>query len=192
MSKALSQIRIACMGDSLTEGYGIDPTQCWPELLASATGIQVYNSGISGVTTAGMLARFKPMVIDLAPTHCIIMGGTNDVSHGLPIEIIISNIRAMTRHARHHGIQSIIGIPTPVLLDEAVMGAMYPVMRTFAGELASFLDQLRQFAKEDGQPVINFGKGLVPEHFLPDGVHPNEAGHAQMAQNAAEVVKALG
>ncbi|MDX1409252.1 MAG: GDSL-type esterase/lipase family protein [Saprospiraceae bacterium] len=187
----MSQIRIACMGDSLTEGYGIDLSQRWTDLLAADIGIEVFNSGISGDTTAGMLARFKPMVIDLNPTHCIIMGGTNDVSHGLPIEIIISNIRAMTRYARHYGIQSIIGIPTPVLIDEADWGAMYPAMRAFAGQLEVYLERLRQFAVEDDQPVIEFGKGLGAEHFLPDGVHPNEAGHAQMAQNAVEVVGRL-
>ena len=67
------------MGDSLTEGYGIPQHTRWSNLLANETGLPIINSGISGDTTAGMLARFKPMVLDHQPSHVIIMGGTNDI-----------------------------------------------------------------------------------------------------------------
>ena len=105
---------LACMGDSLTEGYEIDPKRRWTEIVASTLSVTVINSGISGDTTNGMLSRFHRMVIAQSPSHCIIMGGTNDLAHNLPDDLIISNIRAMTRHARHNTIATIIGIPTPV------------------------------------------------------------------------------
>ena len=179
------------MGDSLTEGYGIEASKRWTDILASEIGIKVINSGISGDTTTGMLARFGSMVIDLAPTHCIIMGGTNDVSHGLQTELILSNIRVMTRRARHHGIKSIIGLPTPILADEQLLGSMYAPMLEFAHLMEVFTARLRQFAEEDGQPLIDFGQGMIQEHFLPDGVHPNEQGHTLMARNAQTVIRGL-
>jgi lysophospholipase L1-like esterase len=74
----MNKPKIVCMGDSLTEGYMIDLSQRWSEVLKKSLGIDLLNSGISGDTTGGMLARFKPMVIDHHPTHVIIM--TNDVS----------------------------------------------------------------------------------------------------------------
>lgn len=179
------------MGDSLTEGYGIDVSKRWTDILASDLGIKVINSGISGDTTTGMLARFGSMVIDQFPTHCIIMGGTNDVSHGLQTELILSNIRVMTRRARHHGIQSIIGLPTPILMDEELLGAMYAPILEFADLMEAFTARLRQFAEEDGQLLIDFGQGMTKAHFLPDGVHPNEEGHALMARNAQTVIRGL-
>ena len=187
----MSQMILACMGDSLTEGYDIIPSKRWTDILASNLGIKVINSGISGDTTTGMLSRFGSMVIDQAPTHCIIMGGTNDVAHGIPTELIVSNIRAMTRRARYHGIQSIIGLPSPILVDEQHLGSMYAPMLEFADQMDAFTGRLRQFAEEDGQPLIDFGQGMVKEHFIPDGVHPNEEGHAQMAQNAGSVIREM-
>ncbi len=138
-----------------------------------------------------MLARFGSMVIDRGPTHCVIMGGTNDVSHGIPTELIVSNIRAMTRRARHHGIQSIIGLPTPILVDEQLLGPMYEPMLEFSGHMQGFTARLKQFAEEDGQPLIDFGQGMIKAHFLPDGVHPNEEGHAHMARRAQSVIRGL-
>ncbi len=109
----MGNTKIVCIGDSLTAGYGLEPNENWPFLLAKELKIEVINSGISGDTTSGMLARFKAMVIDHKPTHTIIMGGTNDLSLNLTDEQILSNILAMTRYARHHNIETIIGIPTP-------------------------------------------------------------------------------
>ena len=114
----MTKSKIVCMGDSLTEGYGIANHSDWPTLLGA--NWDVINSGISGDTTAGMLSRFHPMVIDHHPTHVIILGGTNDCSFNLPIDAIISNIMAMTKLARHHGIVSIIGLPTECFLDDFI------------------------------------------------------------------------
>ena len=53
---------ILFLGDSLTAGYGLSPDQAFPALAESmlkkkGKAVKVINSGISGETTAGGLAR---------------------------------------------------------------------------------------------------------------------------------------
>jgi len=180
---------IVCHGDSLTEGYDIDLSQRWTDLLQLSIDAQIINSGISGDTTAGMLARFKPMVIDHAPSHVVIMGGTNDVSHRIPFDLIMSNIQTMTRQARHYGIESVIGLPTPVFVQSDVLGdAEVLLMGEFALQMQKFNERLKQFARADGWSVIDFGTGMHADLFLNDGVHPNEAGQIVMMNNAKDVL----
>lgn len=93
--------KVVCIGDSLTEGYGIQEHERWSNLVADQSEIEIINSGISGDTSAGMLSRFNKMVIKLNPTHVIITGGTNDLLLNIPDNQIIANILAMTRYARH-------------------------------------------------------------------------------------------
>ncbi|RLD20687.1 MAG: hypothetical protein DRI69_05745 [Bacteroidetes bacterium] len=186
----MEQLKIVCHGDSLTEGYDIDLTVRWTDLLQQQfVDAQIINSGISGDTTAGMLARFKPMVIDHEPTHVIIMGGTNDVAQRIPFDLIISNIHAMTRQARHFGITSIIGLPTPVFVQEDMSyNVELSLMQEFALQMIKYNARLKQFAEADDWTVIDFGKSMHMDAFLNDGVHPNEDGQIVMMHAAKEVL----
>ncbi|HKJ99099.1 MAG TPA: hypothetical protein VJ959_09270 [Desulfotignum sp.] len=57
-------MKIICHGDSLTRGSDIATPHTWTALLGNQLNIPVVNTGISGDTTAGMLARFAgPVVI---------------------------------------------------------------------------------------------------------------------------------
>ena len=73
---------IACLGDSLTYGYGIPRPKVWTTLLARRTGIDVRNCGINGDTTGGMLARFHQHVVQAGADAVLIMGGFNDLALG--------------------------------------------------------------------------------------------------------------
>ncbi|NNF34681.1 MAG: hypothetical protein HKN68_11255 [Saprospiraceae bacterium] len=175
-------VKIVCMGDSLTEGYGIQPLTDWPTLLGQHC--KVINAGISGDTTAGMLSRFHPMVIEEQPNYVIIMGGTNDCSFNLPVDTIVSNIMAMTKLARHHGIISIIGLPTKCFVDVDIdFNDLFISYRSFAKRLDKFRNKLNQMAELKDLTVIDFSIGLTKDHYLDDGVHPNEAGHRLMYEN---------
>ena len=187
-------MRLVCLGDSLTEGHGIDSDACWVSLLRACSHIETYNSGISGDTTTGMIGRFKSSVIDYDPTHVIIMGGTNDIFHGLDINFIISNIRAMTRQARHKSIQSIIGIPPSAIEFEGSSGDTLMLNEYYNSQvkkLDKFRERLRIWCVEDNQPIIDFGSGLVADAFLGDGLHPNDKGHRIMFENARPVIENL-
>ncbi|MEZ4555818.1 MAG: GDSL-type esterase/lipase family protein [Caldilineaceae bacterium] len=62
---------IVAMGDSLTEGMGVDPADAYPaqlerRLLADGHNVEVVNAGISGETTSGALSRVN-WVLGLEP-----------------------------------------------------------------------------------------------------------------------------
>lgn len=181
----MKKIKIVCLGDSLTEGFGVARDERWSDLLAKELPFEFINEGISGDTTGGMLARFDSDVIAHQPSHLIIMGGTNDLSFNLPDGMIISNILAMTRRARQHQIAAIIGIPTP-FHDELYIFSddQFLTSQSFSERLTGYQRQLKIFAQEDGLPVIDFSEGMGPSFFLSDGVHPNAAGHELMKSHA--------
>ena len=92
MSNNRKETKIVCMGDSLTEGYGIPKNTRWTSLLEKDYEIDVVNAGISGDTTTGMLSRCERLLIEYNPSHLLILGGTNDLWFGLKDEFILSNI----------------------------------------------------------------------------------------------------
>ncbi len=187
---SMKKTKIVCMGDSLTEGYGIRPQSAWTSLLGQH--FEIINSGISGDTTAGMLSRFHPMVIDHHPSHVIIMGGTNDCSFNLPVDVIISNIMAMTKLARHHDIISIIGLPTRCFFDHPPeFNDLFLSISSFVDRLDEFREKLQKMATFKDLMVIDFAQGLKEEYYLADGVHPNEAGHQMMYENVFKSLATL-
>jgi acyl-CoA thioesterase I len=175
--------RIVCMGDSLTEGYDIRTGSSWPFLLDKTTKHNFINSGICGDTTAGMLARFREMVIVHEPDYVIIMGGTNDISFNISDNQIVSNIKSMTRLARHHNIQSVIGIPPPFFLPGMYDDLLFIGLPELKNRLLEFDVILRRYIESDNQPTIDFTVGMKQEYYLHDGLHPNEKGHNLMAEN---------
>ncbi|MEZ4836115.1 MAG: GDSL-type esterase/lipase family protein [Caldilineaceae bacterium] len=75
-------IRVVAMGDSLTEGLGVDPDQAYPaqlarKLVADGYNVDVINAGISGETTSGARSRVD-WVLSLDPDVVILATGGND------------------------------------------------------------------------------------------------------------------
>ena len=69
-------MKIVCLGDSLTYGYGVPRKDGWVSLAAQATGHTLVNRGVSGDTTGGMLARFARDVLAQRPRRVLLMGPT--------------------------------------------------------------------------------------------------------------------
>ncbi|NNL93603.1 MAG: hypothetical protein HKO66_15280 [Saprospiraceae bacterium] len=181
----MSQNKIVCMGDSLTDGYGLDENVRWTNLLSQVLDVEVINSGISGDTTAGMLNRFYNMAISFKPNYIIIMGGTNDISMNIPDNFIIANILAMTRLAKHHGIIAIIGIPTPYFIPDVDSEERQFIDDVrLQSRISAFQKSLIDFAVSDDLAYIDFSSDMKRSHFMEDGLHPNEEGQKIMAEYA--------
>ncbi|MDP7317372.1 MAG: GDSL-type esterase/lipase family protein, partial [SAR324 cluster bacterium] len=61
---AAEQVRILALGDSLTEGFGVDETEAYPAvleqlLLEQGYAVRMINGGVSGSTSASALSRLK-------------------------------------------------------------------------------------------------------------------------------------
>lgn len=178
---------IVCLGDSLTEGYGIDLNKAWPNRLKKF--YTIVNSGISGDTTAGMLSRLDRDVFIHKPELTILMGGTNDIYFDLPINLILSNIKTMVRQLSKQGIPSIIGIPSLSYLSaQSEHFGHFINQIDYEQKLKRFTKKLAMYGFDDGQMTIHFNDGLNKNHFLEDGIHPDEKGHEIMAENAKSTI----
>ena len=76
-------MKLICIGDSLTFGYGVRTFQRWTRLCAQETGWEIVNEGISGDTTGGMLVRLRALLADrdicVQRPLVLLMGGANDI-----------------------------------------------------------------------------------------------------------------
>src|SRR5512134_2261679 len=82
--------RVAFLGDSLTEGWGLSADEAYPALLARELArrgrpIRALNAGRSGDTVAQGLARL-PGVLQESPDVLVVALGTNDALRGLSVE----------------------------------------------------------------------------------------------------------
>ena len=60
-------MKICCLGDSLTAGYGVRPENCWVSLLNHRTSYTWINCGIPGDTSLGMLTRLRTDILPQKP-----------------------------------------------------------------------------------------------------------------------------
>ena len=99
--------RIVILGDSITAGYGLDPSQAYPALLQQkidATGLPftVVNAGVSGDTTSGGLRRIGWALGPGADVLVIALGG-NDGLRGISPKQTAENLAGIVEGARAKG-----------------------------------------------------------------------------------------
>lgn len=182
-------MRIVCIGDSLTYGYGVARFQTWvsqvDQRLKEAYGpaSEAINCGINGDTTGGMLARFQRDVLDASPNMVLLMGGANDLFCEASPAMFQPNLMAMAQQASKRNILPVIGIG-PGLLPDQVPTAWASLTDFY--QIPHVMDQYRtwllRFGSSFGFPVIDFAQAVpLQEDYFLDGLHPNQKGHARMA-----------
>ena len=190
---------LVCHGDSLTEASDLDDPAIWTSLVEGRLKIKVLNSGIGGDTTAGLLSRFYPDVVEHRPDYVLIMGGTNDLWWDLDIKLIQANIFTMTCQAEYHHIVPLVGLPIPMVIERARnQDFMAPQggYKKCMEKLAVLVRNLTTLAQQNDIACLDFyhpfwnESGAVEEkYFLEDGLHPNKAGHRLMAKQTAELLQ---
>ena len=178
---------VLVFGDSITDGYGLDRSKAFPALLQQKVDVagwpvQVVNGGLSGETSAAGLRRIGWLL--KRPVDFLLLElGANDGLRGVPLAETRKNLRAIIDRARESYPQ----------LECIVAGMRIPpnLGSRYAEEFAAIYPQL---AENSGAALIPFlleGVGGVPELNLPDGIHPNEAGHRILADNAWAVIEPM-
>ncbi|HET7840525.1 MAG TPA: SGNH/GDSL hydrolase family protein [Terriglobia bacterium] len=177
--------RVVFLGDSITDGW---------DLAKSFPGKPYVNRGISGQTTAQMLVRLYPDVIDLHPAVLIILAGTNDIAGNngsQTITMVEENLQAITELATQHGIKVILCTLTPVsdYTSHPQTGHRPPA------DILKLNEWLRSYAAKEKLGFVDYfsatvdEKGMLREGFSEDGLHPNAKGYALMAPVAEEVIE---
>jgi len=175
------------IGDSLTSGYGLEPSLAFPALIqekinARGWNFKVINSGQSGDTSAGGLSRMDWLLKSRVDVLVLELGG-NDGLRGLPVEVTKKNLQAIIDRTRARYPESKIilaGMKVP-----PNMGQLYS---------RQFEDIFRELAKKNKAALIPFileGVGGVRELNLPDGIHPTAKGHQIVADNVWKVLEPM-
>ncbi len=170
---------VLCLGDSLTEGYGLNKEEAWPALLEGlikADGINdltVINAGISGSTSASAVSRLKWHLKSLKkPAIVILELGPNDGLRGLDPKATEANLLNVIRLAKDNDLR--------VLLAGMQMPPNYGPKYT-----DEFKAVFPRLAKSQGLDLIPFfleGVAAQPKLNLADGIHPNADGYKIIAK----------
>ena len=179
-------ITIVALGDSLTEGYGVEEHQAYPALLEARLQKEgfcctVINAGISGETSNGLLSRID-WVLSLKPDIVILCTGANDGLQGLDYHLIQNNISRMVRTFKEQQV-------TVVLAGMKMLVNYGPsYTEPYARLYAEIADQ------EQILFIPFFLEGIAgkPELNLADGIHPNAKGYQIIAASVyPHVLKAI-
>lgn len=184
-----SAIRVACVGDSLTQSTEY-PYDLWMLLDTSEYTVRNYGVGATTVTldseTPYMNTSVFQSALDFQPDIVIIMLGTNDAQpslHKFNSSFVGDYVKIV---AAFQGLSSDpeiwVVLPPPVFSDQD--GKMDPEYFKL-----TIIPSIEQAAKENDLPVIDVYSALAgyPNYF-PDGVHANSEA-AELIAN--EVYKAI-
>lgn len=169
---------ILFFGDSLTAGYGLeDPNLAFPGLIQKKIDSEnlpyrVINAGLSGETTAGGLRRLDWVLRQPVDIFVLELGG-NDGLRGLSPKDAQANLQAIIDKVRAKYPQTKI-ILAGMLMPPS-LGADYT--RAFAAIYPTL-------AEKNHLTLIPFvleGVGGVRGLNQPDLIHPNQKGHAIVA-----------
>ncbi len=178
---AQAKTTIVFLGDSLTEGYGLEKTEAFPFLFQQALkakgykDIKVINAGISGSTSASAPSRLK-WYLRIKPTILVLALGANDGLRGVNPQAMKKNLATTIQLALDRKIQVVLaGMKIP-----RNYGSQY------TREFESVYPELAEEFKIPLIPFLLDGVATHPEMNLPDGIHPNSKGHQIIAKHILE------
>jgi acyl-CoA thioesterase I len=178
---------ILVLGDSLSQGFGLAPSEAYPMLLAKklrAAGLkfQVTNASATGGTTEGGLERL-PAHLKRKIDIFILELGINDAFRGVQIDQIQENLQQIIDKvkARNPSARVVIaGMQLPNYATDDYVSAFGKMFADLAAKNgAALVPYLLQSVA--GDPSMN----------LPDGIHPNAAGQKVLAETVWHVLEPI-
>ena len=168
---------ILTIGDSLTEGLGVEEEFAYPSVLQrklfkNGYMYKVVNAGVSGETSSGALSRIK-WALTLEPDIVILATGANDGLRGIDPELIKTNISTIIQVLQEKDIV-------------VVLGGMRMVQNLGQDYTTAFAEIYPQIAQEQDVILIPFflaavgGKANLNQA---DGIHPTAEGYRIMVEN---------
>lgn len=181
-------IRYVAVGDSLTSGHGVLPSEAWSALLvdhAISDGndiVLVENLAVSGKTTAEALAEQLPLFRELEPNFATLLIGANDLFASRPVgEFYLDYIALLDGMLDVVPANRLIVMTIPDY-TRTPLGFLYGNKKDFKKRITAYNDFIREQAKIRNVAVVDMHKqskwvmfdvGLLAE----DGIHPSARGH---------------
>lgn len=212
--------KIAFLGDSITESYGASCVEkAYWNLIGQQTGAEVYGYGIGGTTISKRHSFqgeertnrfFESRVDEMIPDADIVVvfGGTNDFGG---CNTAFGHMTDRT-HDTFCGSMHLLLLKLIEKYPAAQLVVMTPLHRSNedddiyddfgerrAGKLSRYVEAIREIAGFYGIPVVDLHRicpiqPRIPsqrERYAPDGLHPNDAGHALVAQRLLGLLNTL-
>ncbi|HYG03865.1 MAG TPA: GDSL-type esterase/lipase family protein [Chryseosolibacter sp.] len=191
---AQEKIKVACIGDSITEGAGIEDGERYPEQLQRllGDGYEVRNYGIGGRTllergdfSYWQEEKYKE-VLAWIPDIVIIELGTNDSKpqNWIYEDSFTEDYRAFIQSFKNLPGKRRIFICTPM-----------PVFKDGGGITAGIvadeiMPAVKQVSKKEKVKLVDLYTAFIGRAELaPDGIHPNAEGAKLIAENVFAVIK---
>ncbi len=175
--KAQEAFTVLFLGDSLTEGLGLETEQAFPNLIdkrlkAEGYNISIINAGISGSTSASALERMQ-WYVRSRPDLVILSLGANDGLRGLDVDNMKRNLAETIEFAQSNGIKvALTGMLTPPNMGEEYTTSFAKVFPDLAAEY-----------NLDFMPFLLQDVAGIPELNQADGIHPNLEGSRIVADH---------
>jgi len=187
LQKQRNPIKIACVGDSITEGSDY-PNELWM-LLGSNFTVRDFGHGGTTVSLDAPTPYMQQAVFqeakDFQPDIVIMMLGTNDALPDFQMYnsfFVDDYLRIISEFQTLQSKPQIwIVLPPPIFHDGTGLSTEFFTQ--------NIIPKIQEVANQTNLPTINVYAALIshPDCF-PDGVHPNTEGSKLIAQ---EVYKAL-
>ncbi len=178
---------ILFFGNSLTAGYGLEPSQAFSALIAKRIDslnlpYQVVNAGVSGETSSGGDARIDWILKQDVDVFVLELGG-NDGLRGIDITETRKNLQSIIDKVKAKN-------PNTKLI---LAGMQIPpnMGQDYTSAFKNLYPALAQQNKMTFIPFLLEGVGGEPSLNLEDGIHPNEEGQKIVAENVWEALKDL-
>jgi lysophospholipase L1-like esterase len=200
-------LRILALGDSITKGIrpGVEADQTFSAVLQTRLKTddvepQVINVGVGGENSRQALVRVSEELNEHKPEFVLIMYGTNDsyvdkekTDTRIPPDEFRRNLEKLIDRVRRIGAE-------PVLMTEpryAEKSEPNGVGEHCNIRLTQYVEITREVAQEQRTTLVDHfagwsaavAKGTDLRDWTTDGYHPNPAGHAEMAERIAGVLR---
>lgn len=197
------------LGDSVTAGFGLaDAELAFPRRLSlllrqSHISVEIVASALDGIDTGYAVRRFARMVSVYNPAWVVVLLGLNDArpagsrAPATPSEYQ-ANILMLIDRIVSLGATPIVASPTPRfddLLDLSAGPAATVAKIDYGKVMQPYVDALKLAADRCQVAWIDLHRQFLASgelsHLVPDGVHPNAAGHALIAEILCEELSLL-
>ncbi len=171
---------ILFIGDSLTEGYQIDPSKAYPSLIQNELGddFKIINGSVSGSTTSSGLSRLR-WFLKANPDILVLALGANDGLRGIILEKSKENLIKIINLAKEKKMKIILaGMMLPPNYGEE-----------YTKDFKKMFEELAEDPDISLIPFLLEGVAAEKELNLDDGIHPNEKGHEKMKQTVLKYLR---
>jgi acyl-CoA thioesterase-1 len=176
---------ILFFGNSITAGYGVDPSEAFPALIQNKIdslklNYKVINAGVSGETSSGGNGRVSWILRQPVDIFVLELGG-NDGLRGIPLSETKKNLQSIIDKVKTKYPQAKIilaGMQIPPNMGESYTTAFKNIYPDLAAKNNTALI-----------PFILQGVGGEAKLNQPDRIHPTPEGHKILAENVWPVLK---